>query len=138
MDRILIDTMHLASLLIEKDKDGPYLQLARAIKNQKIIGVVSVVTLTELIKNLGEENRQKITELTYTNLVFINVTQKIASHAGDLRLKYDIPTIDSLIAATGIVENTKHVLTFDKRHFEKLKNLIKIISLEKALDMSKQ
>src|SRR3990172_3661434 len=99
MDRILIDTMHIASLLIEKDEDGPYLQLAQAIKNQKIIGVVSVVTLTELIKNLGEENRQKVTELTYTNLVFINVTQKIASRAGDLRLKYDIPTIDSLIAA---------------------------------------
>ena len=44
--------------------------LTQAIKNQKIIGVVSVVTLTELIKNLGEENRQKVTELTYTNLVF--------------------------------------------------------------------
>ena len=137
MDRILIDTMHIASLLIEKDEDGPYLQLAQAIKNQKIIGVVSVVTLTELIKNLGEENKQKVTELTYTNLVFINVTQKIASRAGDLRLKYDIPTIDSLIAATGIVENIKHVLTNDIRHFEKLKNLIKIISIQKALDMSK-
>ena len=111
--------------------------LTQAIKNQKIIGVVSVVTLTELIKNLGEENRQKVTELTYTNLVFINVTQKIASRAGDLRLKYDIPTIDSLIAATVIVENIKHVLTNDKRHFEKLKNLIKIISIQKALDMSK-
>lgn len=97
-----------------------------------------MVTLTELIKNMGEENRQKVTELTYTNLVFINITQKIASRAGDLRLKYVIPTIDSLIAATGIVENTKHVLTNDKRHFEKLKNSIKIISLEKALDMSRR
>lgn len=137
MDRILIDTMHVASLLTEEDEEGPYFQLAQAIKNQKIIGVVSVVTLTELIKNLGEENRQKVNDLTYTNLVFINVTQKIAMRAGDLRLRYDIPTIDSLIAATGIVENIKHVLTTDKRHFDSVKNLIKVISLKKALDMAK-
>lgn len=135
MDKILIDTMHIASLLTEKDPEGPYFQLAQAIKNQKIIGVVSVVTITELIKNFGEENRQKVNDLTFTNLVFINVTQKIAAHAGDIRLKYDIPTIDSLIAATGIVENVKHVLTTDKRHFEKVKS-IKIISLQKALDLA--
>lgn len=137
MDRILIDTMHIASLLTEEEETGPYFQLAQAIKNHKIIGVVSVVTLTELIKNLGEKNRQKVNDLTCTNLVFINVTQKIAARAGDIRLKYDIPTIDSLIAATGIVENIKHVLTDDKRHFEKVNNLIKIISLKKALDMSR-
>ncbi len=137
MDRILIDTMHIASLLTEKDKEGPYFQLAQAIKDKKIIGIVSVVTLTELIKNLGEENRQKVNDLTYTNLVFINVTPKIATRAGNLRLRYDIPTIDSLIAATGIVENIKHVLTTDKRHFDSVKNLIKIISLQKALDIAK-
>ncbi len=137
MYRILIDTMHIASLLTEEDEVGPYFQLAQAIKNQKIIGVVSVVTLTELIKNLGEENRQKVNDLTYTNLVFINITQRIAARAGDLRLKYDIPTIDSLIAATGIIENIKHILTTDKRHFDNMKNLIKIISLQKVLDMSR-
>ncbi len=137
MYRILIDTMHIASLLTEEDEVGPYFQLAQAIKNQKIIGVVSVVTLTELIKNLGEENKQKVNDLTYTNLVFINITQRIAARAGDLRLKYDIPTIDSLIAATGIIENIKHILTTDKRHFDNMKNLIKIISLQKVLDMSR-
>ncbi len=137
MDRILIDTMHISSLLTEEDEEGSYFQLAQAIKNQKIIGVVSVVTLTELIKNLGEENRQKVNDLTYTNLVFINITPKIAMRAGDLRLRYDIPTMDSLIAATGIVENIKHVLTTDRRHFDSVKNLIKVISLHKALDMAK-
>lgn len=137
MDRILIDTMHIASLLTEDDEKGSYFQLAQAIKNQKIIGVVSVVTLTELIKNLGEENRQKVNDLTYTNLVFVNVTQKIAMRAGDLRSRYDIPTIDSLIAATGIVENIKHVLTTDRRHFANIKNFIKIIDIKRALDMAK-
>jgi len=40
-------------------------------------------------------------------LIFVDVTQKIAITAGEIRLKYDIPTADSLIAATGIDENVK-------------------------------
>jgi predicted nucleic acid-binding protein len=134
MDRILIDTMHIAALLT--DENESYFELAETVKNKKIIGVVSVVTLTELIKNLGSENKQKILDLTSTNLVFINVTQRIAMHAGDLRLKYDIPTIDSIIAATCIVENIKHILTYDRRHFERVKN-IKIIDLKTAINMAK-
>ena len=82
MDRILIDTMHIAALLIDENKS--YFELAQAVKSQKIIGVVSVVTLTELIKNLGIENRKKTLDLASTNLVFINVTQRIAMQAGDL------------------------------------------------------
>jgi len=57
--------------------------------------------------------------------------------AGDIRLKYDIPTADSMIAATGIVENVKHVLTNDTRHFGRIKNLIKIKDIKKVLDMAK-
>lgn len=51
-------------------------------------------------------------------------------------MKYNIPTIDSIIAATGIVENIKHVLTYDRRHFEHVKN-IRIIDLKTAIDMSR-
>lgn len=135
MNKVLIDTMHIAELLT--NESGAYFELAKAIKNQKITGVVSVVTLTELIKILGEENRDKINDLVYTKLVFINITQKIAMRAGDIRLKYDIPAIDSLIAATGLVENIKHILTHDTRHFEVTKNLIKPVDLKTVLKMAK-
>jgi len=134
MDKILIDTMHIAALLT--DENESYFELAQALKDQKIIGIVSVVTLTELIKNLGIENRKKILDLTSTNLVFINVTQRIAIYAGDLRLKYDIPTIDSIIVATCIAENIKHIRTYDRRHFEPIKK-IKIIYLKAAINMAK-
>ena len=50
-------------------------------------------------------------------LIFLDVTQKITITAGEIRLKYDIPTADSLIAATCVVENVKHILT-DDEHFE--------------------
>lgn len=49
MNRILIDTMHAANILV----DDEYFELAQAIKNRNIMGLVSVVTLTELIKIRG-------------------------------------------------------------------------------------
>jgi predicted nucleic acid-binding protein len=82
--------------------------------------------------------RATLQELLSSRLVFINVTPTIAMRAGDLRLKYDIPTVDSMIAATGIIENTRHVFTGDIRHFKPIKNIIKIIDLETAIKMSKR
>ncbi len=50
-------------------------------------------------------------------------------------MKYGIPTADSVIAATSIIENIKHVLTSDERHFGKLTklNLIR----EKAIKLAR-
>lgn len=45
MIRILIDTIHIVDILI----DDSYIELAKALQNKKITGLVSVVTLT-LIK----------------------------------------------------------------------------------------
>lgn len=73
-----------------------------------------------------------LNNLITSNLVFLDVNDTIAIRAGELRLKYDIPTIDSLIAATGLVNNVKYILT-DDDHFNSLKNMIKPIDLKKAL-----
>lgn len=134
MNSILIDTMHITDLLLQDS----YFELAQAIQNKKISGVVSVITLTELVKISGMKNRELMRSALYrlisSNLIFIDVSQQIAIRAGDLRLKYDIPTADSLIAATGIVENIKHILT-DDDHFESTKSLIKPIDLKAAMKL---
>ncbi len=136
MNKILIDTMHLIGIL----KDDSHFELAKAIKDEKIVGIVSVVSLTELIKILGrkEEGRKRIPGITQqlisSNLIFEHVNPTVAISAGELRLKYDIPTADSLIAATGIVENVKHILT-DDEHFEATKNVIKPIDLKAAMKL---
>jgi predicted nucleic acid-binding protein len=135
MNRILIDTMHIADLLTEDS----HFELARKLQNKKITGLVSVITLTELVKTAGMKNEDLyniLDQLISSNLVFVDVSQKIAIRAGELRLKYDIPTADSLIAATGIVENVKHILT-DDGHFDPLVNLIKPINLKMAVNMSR-
>lgn len=136
MNRILIDTMHVANILV----DDEYFELAQAIKNRNIMGLVSVVTLTELIKIRGMKYEEQIyndlNRLVTSNLIFVDVNRMIAISAGKLRLGYDIPTADSLIAATGIVENVKHILT-DDEHFDAIKSLLKPIDLKTALKMAK-
>lgn len=138
MNRILIDTMHLMKLF----KDDSYLELAGAISDGEIEAISSVLSLAELTKKLGviDEKRMRATlqELLSSRMVFINVTPAIAMRAGDLRLRYDIPTVDSMIAATGMIENTRHVFTGDIRHFKPIKNIIKIIDLETAIKMSRR
>jgi predicted nucleic acid-binding protein len=118
-----------------------YTKFADAIDDEKIIGIASVVSLTELIKNLSikDMNRMRTTvqELKSSAIILVDVDQRIADNAGELRLRYNIPTIDSMIAATGIVEGVKHVLTRDVRHFESIKNMIKIIDLKTALKMAR-
>jgi predicted nucleic acid-binding protein len=132
MNRILIDTMHISDLLIEDS----HFELAQALQNKKITGLVSVITLTELVKTSGMKNKDLmysiLDRLISSNLIFVDVSQQIAIRAGEMRLKYDIPTADSLIAATGVVENVKHILT-DDEHFEATKGLIKPVDLKAAM-----
>ena len=136
MNTILIDTMHVADLLI----DDSYFELAESIHNKKITGLASVITITELIKLRGMKDKERMNsdlgKLITSNLIFVDVDRTIAIRAGELRLKYDIPTADSLIAATGMVENVKHILT-DDDHFNSVKNLIKPNDLKTALKLIK-
>ncbi len=139
MNTILIDTMYIEAILSRDEP--PYTDFADAIDDGKIIVVSSTVSLTELIKNLGMKDATRmqttVRQLKSSEIILVNVTQKIAARAGELRLKYDIPTVDSLIAATGVVENVRHILT-DDDHFDPLVNLIKPIDMKKALKLARQ
>ncbi|MCX9075146.1 MAG: PIN domain-containing protein [Candidatus Methanoperedens sp.] len=139
MNTILIDTMHLVEML--KLKNEFLIELAKAINKKKLVGVVSVVSLTELIKILAKREKEgqasrTIHQLTSSNLTFVDVNHSIAIRAGELRVKYDLPTVDALIAATGVAGNVKHFLT-DDDHFDSVKNLIKPIDLKAALKLAK-
>ena len=137
MNRILIDTMQIYDLLTEEAEEGPYFKFAEAIKNQKIAGIISVITLAELTNHLGRDiYREKLRHLLSTNLEFIDVDKTIAMRAGELHTIYKLPLGDSLIAATGIVEGVKHVLTEDE-HFDPVINLIKPIDLKAVLKMAR-
>ncbi len=72
MNRILIDTMYISALLT--DEDDSYHELAQVIDDEKITGLVSVVTLTELVTILGIKiYKEKINQLITSKLVFIDI-----------------------------------------------------------------
>jgi predicted nucleic acid-binding protein len=138
LKKILIDTMHIYALLTSKDRS--YLELSRAIEEEKVAGVVSIITLTELVNILGKNiYRAKLNELLSSNLDIVDADRTIAIHAGELHMNYGLPIGDALIAATGITENVKHILTEDvgNGHFDSIKNLIKPINLKAALRLIK-
>lgn len=135
MIRIMIDTTHIYDLLTSKDSS--YVEFSKALDNEKIGAVISVVTLAELINVLGKDiYRKKINELLSLKLTIIDTDQTIAICAGELHMNQNLFTGDSLIAATGIIENIKHILT-DDAHFDAVKNLIKPINLKTALKMAR-
>lgn len=135
MNKVLIDTMHILALLTTRDDS--YLKLSKALDDEKITGVISVVTLTELVNLLGKDvYKGKIKELLSLKVIIVDIEWTIAIRAGELHVNQKLSTGDALIAATGLVENVKHILT-DYDHFDPLVNLIKPINLKTALKMVK-
>lgn len=133
MHKILIDTMHIYGLLTSKDDS--YVKLSQALDDEKIIGVISVTTLAELLIFLGKDvYKKKLNELLSLNLEIIDADQTIAIRAGELHMIYKLPLGDSLIAATGMNENIRHVLT-DDGHFDSVRNIIKAVNLRTALKL---
>ena len=135
--KIIVDTMHIVGIL----SDTIYLSVAEAIDQKKIDAVISVISLTELIKILGKYDLDKtkttITQLKSSNLEIKPLDTSIAEEAGYIRLKYNIPTADSLIGATGIICKADHILSNDD-HFNSIKSLIKPIDLNKLLKLIKK
>ena len=100
--------------------------------------MISVITLAELVNILSKDiYKEKIKDLLSSNLDVIDTDRTIAIRAGEMHMNYKLPLGDSLIAATGVIENVKHILTedVDDGHFDAVKNLIKPINLKTALKM---
>ena len=135
MTTLLFDTTPILALLMTKE--SPYINLAKAIDNEKINAVISVVTLTELINLLGKDTyKEKIKELLSLKMDIVDTDRRIAIRAGELHMKQKLFTGDALIAATGIIENIKHVVTED-HHFDAVEHFIKPINLKTALNMAR-
>lgn len=132
--RILIDTMYIIDFLSEPSFED----ITTELDEGELEGIVSVITITELVKILGKKDEKRmratLSKLHSSKLSIIEVSWQIAQRAGEIRLMYGVPTIDSIICATGILQGAKHVLTRDK-DFKVVKNLIKPIN-EKQLRKS--
>jgi predicted nucleic acid-binding protein len=134
MVTILLDTMEILKLLSEPE----YQRLADAIDREKIQCTISVISLTEIYKVVGVKDeraaRELIMKIIGSKLNVVDVDTRIARKAGELRLKHNMPTADSLIAATGVVAGATHVLTEDA-HFDLVASLLKRVNLKRIRKM---
>ncbi len=58
MNKILIDTMWLEAIFTREEP--PYTTFADAIDEGNIIGISSVVSIAEMIKNLGRKDEERM------------------------------------------------------------------------------
>lgn len=136
MITILIDTMEILNLLTNPG----YKELKAAIDNHHVKAEISAVSFTEIYKVIGKtsekEARRIIREIIASDLSFRVVDYRVCVKAGELRLHYDIPTVDALIVATGIMSNATHILTTDT-HFQAIKKIIKPVTMKEIKKMIK-
>lgn len=134
MVTILLDTMEILKLL----SDPEYRKLADAIDREKIQCIISVISLTEIYKIIGMKDeraaKELVTKIIGSKLKVMDVDTRVARKAGELRLKHNMPTADSLIAATGVIAGATHVLTEDV-HFNLIASLLKRVSLRRVKKM---
>ena len=95
--------------------------------------IVSVISLNELsvyfyrTGNIEKKNRLIDLIKSIPNIELVPVTAKIAEESAKYRHSLGIPTVDSLILTTFILQGCKEIVATD-RHFEKAdeQNLIKV------------
>ncbi len=116
-----LDTRFFIEFFGQKDK----------IKNKMIkqiakkVSSVSVITLHELYKIFSEEEGKEIAKhrinLISNTYEVIDVTLTIAVTAADMRIHKNIPTADSIIAATAMTKD--NTVVSDDPHFKQIKGL---------------
>ena len=97
---------------------------------EKGILIISVINVVEVYsgKEIKNAKKRKIVDGFLNEFEIISLEENLAREAGKIRMKYQVPFADAIIAATAM--KTKSFLaTRNIKHFSKIKNL-KIISSE--------
>ena len=100
----------------------------RMVELQREMAWVPTIVIHEVYKfmfeNLGKEVAQlRVNSILNSRLRTVNLTSEIAVTSAALRCQHrDLPTADSIVAATSMHTKSKHVLT-DDPHFKKITNI---------------
>lgn len=117
MTTYLIDSDVLMDFF--KKKDYALTLLEKLIKRGSL--AISILSIVELRAGWNNEQKKFLLPRLYKLVAIKNLTTEIAELAGEFRYKYkakgvSLPTIDSLIAATAIIEKCK-LVTRNKKDF---------------------
>lgn len=123
MKKLLIDTSVLIDFLRVKSQkeETLYYKLAKAGHPF----YASILTHSELFsgKSIWEDkNARSAAEKLFSEIELIPLDITVSQQAGKIRAYYDITLIDSIIAATALI-NKLRLVTLNKKDFKKIKGL---------------
>jgi len=97
---------------------------------RKGILIISTINIVEIYSGKEIKNRKKkeIIDRFLSEFEIISLEENLAKEAGRIRMTYQIPFADAIIAASAI-KSKSFLATRNIKHFSKVKNL-KIISPE--------
>ncbi|KKM11952.1 hypothetical protein SY88_06055 [Clostridiales bacterium PH28_bin88] len=132
---VLVDT----NCLIYYLEDGPGSTMLeedifRPISEGKLSGMMSVITLLEVLVKPLKEGRNDVVEdyletlTTYPNLIIMGVGNSLVVRAAQIRAKHGLKTPDAIIAATALEGKADVLLTNDPA-FKALEPAIRVLLL---------
>jgi len=117
------DTWFLLLLAKGDDKACELMNRVAEGKDELFIPSICIVELTRLLIRIGRAKSKIKKIIEYfsdsENITIENLDEELAYLSGRLSASYNIPTVDSVIAATHIVNKCDFLLSADK-HFLKL------------------
>jgi len=100
----------------------------KMVELQREKAIVPTIVLHEIFKfvyeNVGKDvAKLRVNSILASRLRTVELTMKIAITSANLRCQYrDLPTADSIVAATSIETGSKRVLS-DDPHFKKIREI---------------
>ena len=85
---------------------------------------ISVINIIEIYsgKDLKSPHKKKLIDSFLNEFEIIELDEKIAKKAGEIRRRYQMPFADAIISASAI-ENSCTLVTRNVKHFSKVKEL---------------
>ena len=119
---LVIDTDIIIDLLRKVDDAKKFF---KKIENNEFKAYYSTITELELFtgKTSQSTEEEKIIDDLLSLMIRVELDKNIARKAGLIRKKYDISIADSIIIATALAKNIKTIVTRNKKHFEKIKEV---------------
>ena len=118
MKKVLIDTDILVDHLrgVKRAKE-----VILKVKERKIVGYLSAITEAELLsgKECKKLDKKREIEELVGLFIKININNKIAKKAGEFKRNYQVPLIDSIIAATAFYQKAI-IWTRNLKHYSKI------------------
>lgn len=117
--KIAIDSNCFIYLIEGSPYSNKLIQLFQKIESKSIIGVTSILTITEILTGPYKNKDYKLVEeyrntlLNFPNLIFRDMDFKIANKTAQCRAQYGLKTPDAIQLATAILEEADVFITND-------------------------